>query len=214
MNPINIGEIIAEPFWPPDPSLLLHPTIPREAHGLNPRSVLGKDWWDSTRKSAEDMNNHFCYACSIHKSDTVDGWLEGHETYMIFVDEKVLKYLRTVSLCKKCHMYIHCGRTFLLWQERKLSQDDFVAVMAHGVQLLRGAGLPITTQQATVLNAAARYLTRMQLKMFEGFIHNIDIVAPSYERGKARDGVWKLIIGEYTYTDADILGDSPEEDSH
>ena len=68
----------------PNPKYLTHPNIPKPLHGMNPRSILGKEWWDIKRREAYATHNYCCWACGIPKSKAkYHNWLEGHETYQI-----------------------------------------------------------------------------------------------------------------------------------
>lgn len=68
----------------PSPGILLQPNIPKPLHGLNPRSVLGKDWWDWQRHEAYKKFGFRCWACGVHQwRAEYHRWLEGHESYRI-----------------------------------------------------------------------------------------------------------------------------------
>jgi hypothetical protein len=50
-------------------------------------------------------------------------------------------YVETVPLCHYCHAYIHDGRLLSLLEEGKITQAKYVAVIQHGDDVLRQAGL-------------------------------------------------------------------------
>src|SRR3990167_9396936 len=67
-----------------NPAILLHPNIPKPMHGVNPRTIMGQEWWDEQRQRAYEENNFCCWACGVHKSQAAyHKWLEAHECYEI-----------------------------------------------------------------------------------------------------------------------------------
>lgn len=115
------------------PELLLHPTIPRSLSGVNPRRLKGKEWWDETRKAAYALNNYCCWACGVHKLDTKEQLLDGHETYEYDFGPCIAHYAGTVALCRSCHQFIHFDQiVWLAWRIR---------VLLRGLRILKSAGL-------------------------------------------------------------------------
>lgn len=124
------------------PELLLTGGIPQPLHGLAPRVVLGKPWWDAERKAAYRSTLFHCLACGVHK-DSAKGrqWLEGHEVYRIDYLAGTMRYLETVPLCHYCHAYTHGGRLKSLLDQRLITQAKFAAIIQHGDAILAAAGL-------------------------------------------------------------------------
>ncbi len=91
--------------------LLLHPPIPLSMHGVNPRTIMGKQKWDEVRREAYDKNNDCCWICGVHRSVAKPNpWLEAHETYNIDYEKFEMTLREIVALCPLCHMFIHRGR--------------------------------------------------------------------------------------------------------
>lgn len=124
------------------PELLLMPNVPKPLHGVAPRVVLGKAWWDKTRQAAYRSTGHRCLACGVHKLMAQwHKWLEGHEVYEINYKRGTATYVETVPLCHFCHCFIHCGRLDAELQRGNIDQAKYSAVMAHGDLVLKSAGL-------------------------------------------------------------------------
>ena len=106
------------------PEILLHPNVPKPLHHVNPRSILGKEWWDVQRQKAYKENNYCCWACGIHKSEAkYHQWLEGHEHYDINYETGCVKLKEIVALCHSCHNSIHTGRMQLLRKRKEISKE-------------------------------------------------------------------------------------------
>jgi hypothetical protein len=124
------------------PHLLQHPNLPKPMHGQNPRSILGKQWWDDHRFPAYAERDFHCWACGVHKSEAaVHQWLEGHEEYKIDYAAGRMEFVRVVALCHFCHNFIHSGRLYMLWYNDEIDRKRFKAIITHGFDVLRDAGL-------------------------------------------------------------------------
>jgi hypothetical protein len=133
---------LGELRWNRRPELLLGDTIPAPMHGLAPRIVLGKVWWSRTRKGAYKSTGYHCIACGVHKNDAEGRrWLEAHEVYEVDYGKQRMRYLETVPLCHYCHSYLHRGRLEAMLESGGTSQAKYVAIVQHGDQVLREAGL-------------------------------------------------------------------------
>lgn len=146
-----------KPAWQLRPQVLLCPNTPRPMHGVVPRNLLGKAWWDRTRKLAYASTNFHCVACGVHKSQArFRQWLEGHEIYGIDYVKGRLYYLETVPLCHCCHAYIHDGRLQVLLERGKISHAKYAAILQHGDEVLMRAGLnPLDKGNAGIVTSIA-----------------------------------------------------------
>lgn len=135
--------------WKVRPEILLHPNIPKPLHGVAPRVILGSTWWNKTRQESYASTDFHCAACGTHRT-LVKGsrkHLEGHELYEINYAKGRLTYVETVPLCPYCHSYIHDGRLRSLVQLGKMHASKLIAVIQHGDQVLKRAGLRKPTHQ-------------------------------------------------------------------
>jgi hypothetical protein len=110
-------------------------------HCLAPRVVLGKDWWDRTRKAAYASTQFHCVACGVIKHEAPKGILEAHELYRINYAKGTMTYVETVPLCNYCHSFIHAGRLSALLESMQISQIEYDTIMKHGKAVLEMAGL-------------------------------------------------------------------------
>ena len=128
-----------EPSTDIDPSLLLHPNIPKPLHKCNPRTVLGQDWWDEQRQFAYSKANYHCEACGIHKRMAkYHDWLEAHEIYDINYSKGTATFVRLAALCHSCHNYIHSGRMKALVDKKQFAAEKQRDILEHGDKLTKG----------------------------------------------------------------------------
>lgn len=124
------------------PAILLHPNIPKPLHGLAPREILGKAWWDQTRKEAYRRQHYHCAACGVAKEAArYHQWLEAHEVYDIDYPLGRSIYIETVALCHACHNFIHSGRLKILAEKGEIPHEKRIEILHHGNRLLVTAGL-------------------------------------------------------------------------
>ena len=125
-----------------EPELLCHPNIPKPLHGVSPRTMLGKDWWDEKRQEAYAERDYHCYACGVHKKDAEHHkWLEAHEDYDINYKTGEVKLKRIVALCHSCHSYIHSGLLNIRLKKGEISPEKHKHILTRGDNILEKADL-------------------------------------------------------------------------
>lgn len=130
------------PEWRRRPEILLCANIPKPMHGVAPRVVLGKAWWDKTRKAAYASTDYHCIACGVTKAEARSRrWLEAHELYETDYVRGRLKYIEAVPVCHFCHGYVHCGRLKSLLDQGLVHHAKYAAIIQHGDRVLAEAGL-------------------------------------------------------------------------
>lgn len=130
-------------FVVPNPSLLLHPTLPKPLHGVNPRTIYGKTWWDKEREKTYSVAEYRCMACGVRKQDAkFRQWLEAHECYNFYWEEGVATMSQVVALCNFCHNAIHRNRLQSMVDDGVYSSKYQSAVLNHRSLILSSAGLP------------------------------------------------------------------------
>lgn len=125
----------------PNPSLLTHPNIPKPLHGVSPRVILGENWWNMERHLAYAEHGFCCWACGVHKSNTENRWLEGHESYGINYATGEVTLKEIVALCTTCHTFIHSGRLAARFASGKVSAAQVRGILLYGFRILHMAGL-------------------------------------------------------------------------
>lgn len=112
------------------PELLQHPPLPPCLGGVNPRTVKGREWWDTVRHPVYKENNYCCWACGQYADP-----LHAHEAYEFDFESHTASLEEIVGLCIPCHRFIHIAMTFL--RHRHLCKE----ALAHGRGILSDAGL-------------------------------------------------------------------------
>lgn len=145
-EPVELPEA-GEPFFFDDsctiplftrPALLQHPNIPKGLAGINPRTMLGQEWWDVERRLAYERNNYCCWACGIHGTqDPFEPRLEAHEAYDFDYSSKKATFTETVALCHSCHNFIHCGRLWALYRQFIIPRQKLEYIIKSRLALLR-----------------------------------------------------------------------------
>lgn len=121
----------------PSPFLLCHPNIPKPLHSMNPRSLMGRTWWDINRKASYEKFGYKCWACGIHKSDAKrHQWLEAHESYVIDYKTGLVSLKEIVALCHYCHMGIHDGFLQTQVDAGKYTDEEYDEILANKEALL------------------------------------------------------------------------------
>ena len=118
------------------PEILCHPNIPKPLHGVNPREIMGKEWWDQERQRVYASSNYHCIACGVHKSKAKKHqWLEAHEFWKIDYETGVCEITSIEPLCHYCHSFIHSGRLGMIIDKEK-SRSEVVEILEHGFRIL------------------------------------------------------------------------------
>lgn len=131
------------------PEVLTHPNIPKPLHGLSPRELKGKEWWDNTRQKVYKQQDYRCTACGVHKSEAKHHkWIEAHESYHIDYLKGCMEIDSIIGLCHSCHNFIHCGRLKMLCSRGEVTEDKYFDIMNHGFKVLREAKLTPNGVQA------------------------------------------------------------------
>lgn len=115
------------------PEILCHPHIPKPLHGMNPRTIMGQEWWDKTRFEAQKRTDYRCIACGVKKIDC--GWLEGHEYWNIDYKTGACEVVSIEPLCHMCHNFIHSGRLNMIMDMGK-TEEEVIDILEHGFFIL------------------------------------------------------------------------------
>lgn len=126
--------------WKADATLLLHPSLPPPLNGVNPRTIMGKKWWDVKRTEAYEKHDWCCWACGIDTTYLYLRRLDAHEAYVFDGFEVRLDHI--VALCTLCHAFIHVNRMNSMYDKGQIGYAECWEVENHGFQVLRDAGLP------------------------------------------------------------------------
>ena len=127
-------------FYRPD--LLAHPNIPKPLHGLAPRVVKGRQWWDEVRQVAYAENNYRCWACGIPKQEAAyRSWLEAHESYDIDYATGRVELKEIVALCHACHNFIHSGRLYSMCLKNEYNWQRACKILERGLGILGRYGI-------------------------------------------------------------------------
>lgn len=126
------------------PQLLSAPNIPKPLHGLNPRTIMGRELWDAERQKVYQSTGFHCAACGVHKSMArKHRWLEAHEIFDIDYAKGRAHLLEIAPLCHFCHAFIHSGLTRMRARKREITAQEVRDIMRHGCENLRASGTGI-----------------------------------------------------------------------
>ena len=133
------------------PEILCHPHIPKPLHGVAPREIMGKEWWDIERQKVYASTNYHCAACGVSKQEAKKHkWLEAHEFWHIDYKNGVCEITSIEPLCHYCHNFIHSGRLQMISGKEK-SLAEVKDILEHGLKILSENKLqcfPFTLQLA------------------------------------------------------------------
>ena len=117
------------------PEILTQSNIPKPLHGLNPRTIMGKEKWDRIRFKAQKKTDYHCIACGIHKTNAkYHPWLEGHECWKMDYESGICEVIEIVPLCHSCHQFIHSG--MLHSTQHFGNVDEVKDILQHGFDIL------------------------------------------------------------------------------
>ena len=120
------------------PELLLHPQIPKPLHGIAPREILGKVWWDQQRLIVCRKTNWCCIVCGVHKSKAkYHKWCEVHEVYDIDYSKGTSTYVEAIPLCHSCHNFVHRGRLQALLQKGEITKAKYNYIINRGFAMIK-----------------------------------------------------------------------------
>lgn len=139
-----------------EPHILLHPNIPKPLHGLNPRTIMGQEWWDVTRQQVYASTGYTCLACGVEKKNAkFHQWLEAHEYYKFDYSIGLIEIEKIIPLCHSCHNYIHSGRLMKQLFKSEITEQKFWTIVKHGTDVLSNANLQNNPFMLSVLHSVS-----------------------------------------------------------
>lgn len=115
---------------------MTHPNIPKPLHGISPRTIMGQEWWDKTRREVYASSDQHCIACGVYKTEAKEKqWLEAHEFYKINYKTGEVIIESIEPLCHYCHNFIHSGRLAMIIDTEK-PRETVVEILEHGFKIL------------------------------------------------------------------------------
>lgn len=117
---------------PTNPRILLDAGPPKALYKVNPRLILGEEWWNAKRKKAYSDFMNCCAACGVSYVK-----LEAHELYT--VDKRKGKiFLRDiVPLCGDCHSFVHQDLHKALIKKGAMKFSEVQRILERGKAILR-----------------------------------------------------------------------------
>ena len=150
------------------PEILMQPNIPTPLHGVNPRTIMGKEWWDIERQKVYMSTNYHCVACGVPKLEARGyQWLEAHEYWSIDYQKGVCEVVSIEPLCHYCHNFIHSGRLSMVLGKEK-TEKETIDILEHGFKILSENKLkcfPLTLEFAKSLGAKTFGVKPYRLKI-------------------------------------------------
>lgn len=121
--------------------ILTQSILPFSIYGVNPRKIMGEYRWKQIKKEKQELADHHCMCCGEYVEHVPGDYLECHELYDIDLKKREFRLKDIVCICKKCHQFIHSGRTERLVGEGEITQEYFNEIMDRGNNLLSINGL-------------------------------------------------------------------------
>lgn len=141
MKPVD-DDIAIKTIAPHKPELLMQRPIVKALHGVAPREIKGKEWWDETRKLVYEKHNFHCIACGVHKTNAKEKkHLEAHEWYECDYENTKYTLKEIIPLCHYCHNYIHYQRSKAMLDCGNMTKAKYDAIFRHGDSVLKEIGL-------------------------------------------------------------------------
>lgn len=92
--------------------------VPKSCHFSNVRTCVSTSDWDKIRKLSYEKANNKCEICGDYgKNQGYKHNVECHEIWQYDEETLTQKLVGLISLCPKCHMVKHIGRSIAIGQE-------------------------------------------------------------------------------------------------
>lgn len=125
----------------PVPELLEQPLIPPPLHGVNPRSLMGRDAWDVERRRVYRKYGFTCAACGVNGRDAFPiTRLEAHELFSVDHRAQTMTLIGMEPVCPACHAFVHGGLLELRLHTGQMSRDMGRRILEHGIGVLKRSG--------------------------------------------------------------------------
>lgn len=184
-----------------DARILTMPNVPRPLHSLAPRTILGNSAWNQIRRECYERANDTCEVCGCKPDDMKAR--QAHELYHIDYVKGESKFVRTICLCKTCHLLcIHTGRALTLWSKGSplISTKNLLDGAEHAFAIISSYNQKYKAE-LKVYSTFAEYLKHDELRepMLE-LIKKYDVKFYSEDPKKiAPWGEWRLILDGEEY---------------